>query len=121
MMKREVDFNKLRKSPPRCPLCLTPMELQWDSVRGIEVFACHKDEIKIAVTDPMVGRWEEKREKVPCPLCDTNMRVFFTSVGYMRGKCPKKSCGAVIKTSNAWADRKMAPSLKLDGVGDGHA
>jgi len=98
------------------------MALEYDVIRGIKVFACHKDEIKIAVTDPLVGKWEEKREKIPCPLCDTNMRVFFTSVGFMKAKCPKKTCGAVVKTSNVWEDRKAGPALKLDGVAEeGHA
>ena len=117
-MKDMIDFNNLMKAPPRCPLCHTPMTVEYDTIRNIKVFACHKDRIAIAVTDPLVGKWESKREEnIPCPMpgCGANMRVFFTSTGFMMAKCPKKKCGAVMKGSNP--DRfTMKPALGLDGV-----
>ena len=111
-----IDFNNLMKAPPRCPLCGTPMSVEFDSIRNIKVFACHKERIAVAVTDPLVGRWEEKREDVvPCPMCDTNMKLFFTSTGFLMAKCPRKKCGAIVKSSNV--DRlSMKGALSLDGV-----
>ena len=115
---RNFDFNGLMQSPPRCPLCLAPMTLKYEPIRGVKVLVCDRDRIGINVTDPLVGKWEEKREKVPCPNCNADMRVFFTSVGYMKAVCPKKSCGCGVETKNVWADKNagLAPSLKLDGV-----
>lgn len=115
---RNFDFNGLMQSPPRCPLCLAPMELTWEPIRKIKVLVCKKDRIGIDITDPLVGKWEEKREKIPCPNCNADMRVFFTSVGYMKAKCPKKKCGCGVESKNVWADGKagLAPALKLDGV-----
>jgi len=111
-----IDFNQLMKTPPRCPLCYGRMELEYDPVRKIKIFSCKRDEIAINVMDPLVGRWEEKREeKILCPLpaCQTNMRLFFTSVGFMKAKCPR--CGAAMKNSNP--DRfSMKGALSLDGV-----
>ncbi len=110
-------FNKIMQKPPRCPLCLKPMENAFDTVRRINILVCHRDEIAIAVTDPLVGRWEEKREKIPCPSCNADMRIFATSVGFMKAKCPKKGCGCTVKGMNVSADTKtMAPALKIDGV-----
>lgn len=114
-MKSAVDFNRIMKCPPHCPLCGTKMEHHYDPTRGKNILACKKDRIAIDVMDPLVGRWEEKREKIPCPMCDMNMKVFFTSTGYMKAKCPRKKCGAEVVGSNP--DRfEMAPALKLDGV-----
>lgn len=111
-----IDFNKLMKAPPRCPLCHKKMELECDPVRKMQIFVCHTEHIAISVMDPLVGKWEEKREeKILCPMpaCRTNMRVFFTSVGFMMAKCPR--CGAAMKNSNP--DRlTMKGALSLDGV-----
>jgi protein-arginine kinase activator protein McsA len=113
----ELNFNSLMKSPPRCPLCGTPMTVEMDTIRNIKVFACHKDQIAINVMDPLVGKWEEEREeKVPCPMCDTNMRLFFTSTGFLMSKCPKKKCGAVVKGSNPDRFSMGKGALGLDGV-----
>jgi len=110
-------FNQIMQKPPRCPLCLKPMENAYDSVRKVNILVCHRDEIAIAVTDPLVGKWEEKREKIPCPNCNADMRIFATSVGFMKAKCPKKGCGCTVKGMNVSADTKtMAPALKSDGV-----
>ena len=113
-----IDFNKLIKNPPRCPLCGRTMAVDLDRVRNIKVFACHFDRIAVAVTDPLVGKWESKREeKILCPMpgCEANMKVFFTSTGFIMAKCPRKKCGAVMKGSNP--DRfDMKPALGLDGV-----
>lgn len=118
MEKDEVNFNTIMKAPPRCPLCGTPMSLEYDPVRKMQIFACHKDRIAINVMDPLVGKWEEKgEEKVECPMpgCGAKMRLFFTSTGFMMAKCPRKKCGAIVKGSNP--DRfDMDPALKLDGV-----
>jgi hypothetical protein len=65
-----------------------------------------------------VGRWEEKREeKVLCPMpgCERNMRIFFTSVGFLLAKCPK--CGAMVRGSNPdRLDMPEAPGLLGDGM-----
>ncbi len=112
---KTFQFNRVMECPPRCPLCLGPMENQYDSIRKKNVIACHRDKIAIDVMDPLLGKWEDKREKIPCPNCNADMRVFFTSTGYMQAKCPKKGCGCIMKNSNP--DRlTMAPALKLDGV-----
>lgn len=115
MEKKIVDFNQIMARPPRCPLCLKPMELAYDSVRAVKVLVCHKDRIAISVMDPLVGHWEERREKIPCPNCNADMRIFFTSTGYMKAKCMKKGCGCMVEGSNP--DRHtMAPALSLDGI-----
>jgi ribosomal protein L37AE/L43A len=117
-MGKEVDFNGLMKAPPRCPLCHKKMELRYDPVRNVKIFVCDTERIAINAMDPLVGRWEEKREeKVLCPMpgCERNVRLFFTSVGFLMAKCPK--CGAIVKGSNP--DRfTMAPALLNDGVKD---
>lgn len=105
-------------NPPYCPLCGGRMVSVKDQVRNVWVFACHKDRIATAVTDPLVGRWEELgNHQIPCPMpsCETKMRVFFTSTGAMVAKCPK--CGAGMKNTNV--DRLAmpeAPALALDGL-----
>jgi len=112
-------FNKIMKAPPRCPLCLKTMETAYDSVRRIRILVCRRDEIAINILDPLVGRWEEKREKISCPNCNADMRVFFTSVGFMKAKCPKKGCGCAVKTMNVSEDTKggtIAGALKTDGM-----
>ena len=115
---RNFDFNGLMQSPPRCPLCFAPMELNYEPVRKIKVLVCKRDRIGINIMDPLVGKWEQKREKISCPNCNADMRVFFTSVGYMKAKCPKKGCGCGVETKNVLADvlGGLAPALKLDGV-----
>jgi hypothetical protein len=115
MDKREVSFNKIMAQPPRCPLCHKRMENAWDPVRRINILVCHRDEIAIAVTDPLVGQWERKAEVIPCPNCDTPMRVFFTSVGFMKAKCPNRKCGCSVKSANV--DRLVMPgALTGDGI-----
>jgi len=91
------------------------MELAYEPVRKIQIFRCKTDEIAVNIMDPVVGKWE-KHEKVPCPNCGADMRVFFTSVGFMLAKCPKKGCGAEVKTHNVYGDK--APALKLDGANE---
>lgn len=115
MEGKEVNFNTIMARPPRCPLCYTPMEVKWDPLRKINILVCLKDEIAIAVTDPLVGKWEQKAEVIPCPNCDTPMRVFFTSVGFMKAKCPSRKCGCAVKSANV--DRlKMPGALTGDGI-----
>ena len=112
-----MNFNKIRTSPPRCPLCFSPMELKYDPLRKIEILVCHRERIAIAVTDPLVGKWEEKMEKIPCPNCNQHMRVFFTSTGFMLSKCPSAKCGCTVRGSNP--DRLAmpdAPALTGDGL-----
>lgn len=115
-MKKFVDFNKIMSKAPRCPLCLRPMELAYDPFRKIQIFRCAPDNIAVNVMDPVVGKWE-RHEKIPCPSCGTDMRVFFTSVGFMLAKCPKKGCGCTVRTSNV--EGRTAPgtaALKTDGM-----
>lgn len=90
-----INFNKA----PRCPLCHAMMVRDRDSIRGIEVWACHYDKIAINVTDPFVGKWERAaKEKIECPNCTRAMRLFFTMTGFVLAKCPK--CKTTIKESN---------------------
>lgn len=93
---------------PRCPLCHEWMEREWVAQRCCFVFACAKDRVAIRVDDPFVGRWEVALDKTgmivcPRPGCETKMRYFATSVGFMKAVCPKKGCGATI--SNSEPDR----------------
>lgn len=115
MLKEVLGINSIMKAPPRCPLCHAPMTPEYDSARKVFVFCCHRDRIAIRVDDPLVGKWEEKMEKIPCPNCDSPMRVFFTSVGYMKAKCPKPKCGCTVSGSNP--DHKTAGhALTGDGI-----
>jgi len=112
-MARSINLNHWIANPPLCPLCNKRMEPRWDPVRRINILVCHRDRIAIAVTDPLVGKWQDGKEKIPCPNCGKEMRLFFTSTGFLMGKCP--SCKCTIKGANA--DRKDMPgALKLDGV-----
>lgn len=112
---RNFQFNRVMESPPRCPLCFRPMENAYDPVRKINILVCHHDKIAIATTDPLVGSWERKAEKIPCPNCNATMRVFFTSTGYMQSFCPKKGCGCQVKSANP--DRLTMPgALTGDGM-----
>lgn len=111
----EVSFKKIMENPPRCPLCFGVMKVKHEPLRKIWILHCERDDIAIAVTDPLVGKWEEKMEKIPCPNCGTHMRVFFTSTGFMKALCPAKKCGCTVRGSNP--DRlAMAPALRLDGM-----
>lgn len=89
--------------PPRCPLCLELMERKWEPARGFFIFACDTDRVAIRVDDPFVGRWEEALQKtggaIQCPNCNADMRYFATSTGYMKAKCPKKSCGCTVASA----------------------
>jgi len=97
----------------RCPLCHAQMVHTIDTVRKVAVMACHFDKIAIAADDPMLGKWESAMEKMgeealrcPMPGCDTKMRFFCTSTGYMKAKCPVVKCGAT------WAN-PVAPEIGL--------
>ena len=120
MTEGPVSFNRIILSPPRCPLCHKKMEHAYDPVRKKNIIACRRDEIAIDVTDPLVDTWGAKREKIPCPNCNADMRVFFTSTGFLKAVCPKRRCRCTVRGSNP--DRfTMAPALKLDGVAEGEA
>lgn len=87
---------KYRK-PPQCPLCLRDMVHGYEDIRKKYVFACHVCRIMIEQSDPLVDKWKDKKDPVPCPNCDSDMRVFFTSTGYMKAVCPKKkTCGCAV-------------------------
>ena len=117
-MARRMEPKDWMKNPPHCPLCGKQMEVKKDPVRGMVILVCHTERIAINVTDPLVGRWEERREDViPCPMpgCERNMKLFFTSVGFLLAKCPK--CGAMVRGSNPdRLDMPEAPGLLGDGV-----
>lgn len=89
------------KDAPKCPLCLQPMvrvNLPPIKVGGeiISRWVCHKDKVGIDVRDPLVGKWDMKsEEKIACPTCGTQMRMFATTAGFMRADCPK--CHTSIK------------------------
>lgn len=108
------------ENPPRCPLCFGPLKVKHEPLRKIWILHCEKDDVAIAVTDPSVGKWEEKMEMIPCPNCATAMRVFFTSTGFMKAKCPNRKCGCSVRGSNP--DRLSmpdAPALTGDGIEKG--
>lgn len=95
MSINRINFTQV----PTCPLCHSKMERAYDSVRCIHVWACHRDKIAINVTDPFVGKWDRAaKEKIECPNCSTNMRLFFTMTGFVLAKCPK--CKCTIKETN---------------------
>ena len=118
-MAKRMEIKDWMKNPPRCPLCGKQMVMRKDMVRNITIFTCDTEKIAINVTDPLVGRWEEKREEVvacPMPGCERNMRLFFTSVGFLLAKCPK--CGAMVRGSNVdRLEMPDAPGLMGDGIG----
>ena len=107
---------RLGSKLPTCPLCHKLMEKEYILLRNMFVFACAEDRIAIACDDPMVGKWDaahEKAGKITCVVCDTVVRFFATSIGYMKVKCPKKKCGATM--SNSEPDRiKPAPSTATE-------
>jgi hypothetical protein len=103
-----MDLKEILKAValPQCPLCRMRMEKAYDGVRKLDVFCCHRCRIAIRQDDPLVGKWDDpKREAVPCPICNANMLVFFTSVGYMKAVCPKKKCRATVTTHEVKADK----------------
>lgn len=80
-----------------CPLCLKKMRSEYVPEHKIYIFHCLIDGVKIAAMDPMVGKWDKFQHEggeIPCMRCNANMRVFATSVGYVKAKCYKKGCGA---------------------------
>jgi ribosomal protein L37AE/L43A len=117
-MAKKMMPNDWIKNPPRCPLCHKQMVVKRDEIRGMTILVCETERIAINVADPLVGRWEERREDIvacPMPGCERNMRLFFTSVGFLLAKCPK--CGAMVRGSNP--DRfsmPETPGLLGDGV-----
>lgn len=113
---KRSDFQRynLGRPAPRCPLCINNanakehvMERHYVEARHLIVFKCDRYQVAIRVDDPFVGRWEQALANVghaeggtpgailcPVPTCQTPMRFFATSVGYMKAACPKKGCGA---------------------------
>ncbi len=70
-----------------------------------EAFFCHFCRISIMCNDPFVGQWEAayaQGEKLLCPVpsCETEMRFFCTSTGYMLAQCPKKKCRSRMELSS---------------------
>lgn len=89
----------LTKDVPQCPLCLKAMVAEYDGIRKIKVWACHKDKIAVSMLDPMIKQWHNsKMVPVPCPMCGKSMRLFFTSTGFMKGVCPAVKCRAEIRS-----------------------
>lgn len=98
----------------RCPLCYASFDRKWLDSRQAEAFFCHFCKITIMCNDPFVGRWEEayaKGEKIFCPACDTEMRFFATSTGYMLAQCPVKTCQSRMELSAP--DRGETPAPRL--------
>lgn len=111
--KAEVAFFKAMGHMPA-----TPEELDYVDLMAW-AFMCHFCKIAIMCSDPCVGRWEEvyaKGEKILCPACDTEMRFFCTSTGFMLAQCPVKKCRARIETSAP--DRKAGEVQLLDKDGE---
>lgn len=121
MKLKKGDFQKynLGTPAPRCPLCVNNanatehfMERHFVEARGVIVFKCDRYRVAIRVDDPFVGRWEQalsnvghaegdKQGVLPCPNCGAEMRFFATSVGYIKGACPKKGCGATMSSGES--------------------
>ena len=90
----------------RCPLCFDHMAHRYVGEKGAHIFvyACDRDKIAIRVDDPQVGKWYGHR--VPCAneTCGRPMRVFTTSIGFMKAICRSgkkgkkgKGCGAEMR------------------------
>jgi len=96
-----VDLMRLKAfEKVRCPICGKKMKDAYDARRGIGIWFCHCSKIAIAKTDPCVNKWySTKREKVPCPNCNADMRVFFTSTGFFLAKCPKPKCRCEVRST----------------------
>lgn len=100
---------------PRCPLCYDNanakehvMVEKFEPARGFNIYCCDRYHVACRVDDPHVGQWEKAAEKVgriECPACNANMRIFTTSVGFMKAVCPKKSCGATLHNGTRRDDR----------------
>ena len=107
---------RLNSKVPTCPLCRELMERRYVLMRNAFVWECAPDDVRILVDDPMVGKWDavldampaEERPRCPRPGCDTPMRVFTNSAEFLKAKCPKKGCGAVMQTTEP--DRLKTPT-----------
>ena len=86
------NIDKIFLEAPQCPLCLQRMQRVYIPSRGFHAFVCHRDQIAIRVSDPLVGKWHLKKEKIACPNCQDDMRYFFTSTGYKKAVCVRKGC-----------------------------
>lgn len=107
------------KKTPRCPLCYAMFDRKWIPSRRMDAFFCHFCKISVMCNDPFIGRWEEtyaKGEKIHCPACDTVMRYFATSTGYVLVQCPKKKCKARMELSSP--DRKKGEVKLYDSRGE---
>lgn len=92
-----------------CPLCLKPMIHEYAPAWKVYVLICHTDKVTIAAEDPMVGKWDKFQHEggeVECPACNAYMRVFATSDGYVKCKCPKPKCGASVASGEAPVERR---------------
>lgn len=110
-LKAATNDKELYKAKQWCEMLDT-------SIKGgaAEVFVCHFCKIGIACNDPMVGKWEEvyaKGEKILCPACDTEMRFFCTSTGFMLAKCPVKKCQAKMQLSQPDRTAPVEPGQQL--------
>lgn len=88
-----------KSKPPICPLCLK--RFIRISQGSIVYYICLIDMISIKKDDPFVDKWHEYKTSgedisPECPNCDTLMRWFGRSDGFMKTKCPK--CKMTIAT-----------------------
>jgi hypothetical protein len=83
------------------------MEDAYDSVKEVSIWLCHRDKIAINKLDPLVGTWDNpKLEKVSCPNCNADMKVFFTSTGFFFAKCPKPKCRCEVRSNTVKEEKK---------------
>ena len=102
------------------------MERIYVPERHLFVFKCDYYKVAIRVDDPFVGKWDfilhrmEPEDRPKCPLCQTEMRYFATSVGYMKAVCPKAGCGATCAASEAERKplEKSLPEAAESGAGE---
>lgn len=114
--KRDVVRLNLGDKAPRCPLCVNNerqhehfMERKFEPNRGFFIFCCDNYKVAIRVDDPHVGQWEKAQEtagKAPCSVCGADTRYFSTGAGFAMVACPKRSCGATLRTANPKEDRE---------------
>lgn len=107
---------KLNEKPVQCPLCRGWFVSKWNPVRKMLFLFCHFDAIAVAANDPFVGRWDEfyalSGDEMKCLGCDTKMRFFATSTGYVQFRCPAKKCRAKIERTAP--DRETGVKLVND-------
>ncbi len=105
----------------RCPLCHGFFDKRYDEARRVFVLLCERDKIGIRCDDPFVGTWDQAYaagEKIMCHACNSEMRYFATSKGFIKTKCPKPKCAATQTLSEVQADQDVPTETAPDAPGE---